>query len=298
VAVFIDVMLADKLPKVQDETLTHVQRLRLQLERANLRPEEWVVEEKFDGHRLEMLVGGSDITADLFSEGKPVRSWSRDGKPRILPRHITEAASRLPEGRYDGELLVPGKRSYGVTELTNASDLVYVVFDVLELRGQDLTTPDVKQQHRRALLELLFQKFHSPSPVRLAEQHPFESIEMTVQRAGTVWDRDGEGLIIKKRAGQYRPGKRSKEWLKVKALRHAVLTITGYVSGLSGPYSRVALIDDDGNRTTVKTRNAVERERLARNPTAFIGRKLHVEYQERTPDGSYLHIMWDRFEEE
>src|ERR1043166_140802 len=95
---------------------------------ATLSPGIYAAEEKFDGHRLIMEVTDA-ATHDLYGEGMEVKAWGRYGIPRILPPHIVTGMSRLPPGIYDGELLAPGKRSYGVTERTNSDDLVYVIFD-------------------------------------------------------------------------------------------------------------------------------------------------------------------------
>jgi hypothetical protein len=73
-----------------------------------------------------------------------------------------------------------------------------------------------------------------------------------------------------------------------------------------GPYAAVLLRDAAGNETTVKTLNDVELDRFEQEwPSTAgvehhpaVGRKLRIEYQERTPDGSYRHPRWDRWEDE
>lgn len=259
----------------------------------------YVAEEKLDGHRLIVRVGGGGIQNDLFITGSPVRAWSRDGLSRVLPRHITESLAQFPVCVLDGELLVPGKRSYGVTELANANDLVFVAFDVIEMLNQ--TTCDVAYHHRRHFLEVMFSdKNLSKLPgVRLSESRPIQTLEEIQSYCEEVWARDGEGLILKDRESLYTPGKRPKNvWIKIKKLQSAVLTITGYEYGLLGPYAKVKLVDKDGNEIAVKVRNTELRNRCAANPNSFIGRKLRIEFQERTPDGSYRHPRWDRLEDE
>src|SRR3954468_17822591 len=109
---------------------------------------EWSAEEKYDGHRLIMEI--SDGASSLFAM-KTVKAWSRYGIPRILPLHITEAACALPNMILDGELRVPGKRSYGVTELVNSPDLVYEVLNIMEIEGAAVT--DVTLSARRDCLQ-------------------------------------------------------------------------------------------------------------------------------------------------
>lgn len=264
-----------------------------------LTPGRYVAEEKYDGHRLIVRVGGG-VQHDLFTTGNSVRAWSRDGLSRVLPRHITDELCRFPTCVLDGELLVPGKRSYGVTELANVNELVYVAFDLIETLGE--TTRDLAQRHRRQILESIFNhsSLSNLASVQLAWSKPVESLEDVRDICAEVWNRDGEGLILKDCNSLYTPGKRPKNvWIKIKQLQSTVMTITGYEYGLLGPYAKVTLVDQDGRKAPpVKIRNNAIRSQCAANPGSFIGRQLRVEYQERTPDGSYRHPRWDRLEDE
>lgn len=280
-----------------------------------VRPGEWVAEEKYDGHRLIVSVS-TDLSGltntrqmRMSFEGGPttpvkaVRAWSRNGLSRILPPHLTQQLGELPEGTYDGELLVPGKRSYGVTEVGNGPDLCFICFDVLTVLGKDLTgTSDYAAPYsvRRRMLGDIFSRAHFKDllHVQLAWSLTLGSMDDARMLARQVWQKDGEGLILKRRSGLYYPGKRSKDFMKIKALRSAVLTIYGFESGKLGEWAKVRLKDEQNNLTVVKTRNTAERERLAANPEAALGRLLRITYQERTPDGSYRHPRWDRYEDE
>lgn len=249
-----------------------------------IRSGEWVAEEKYDGHRLVVEVKDAQVAA-----------WSRYGLSRILPKHIVGALSQFPNGVYDGELIVPGKRSYGVVESVNTNDLIYTMFDILQLLGQ--TTMDLRWFERQEFLREIFHKLQSPAVVK-AWNRPVNS-SLDVQSLVTqVWKRDGEGLILKKIDKIYSSGERPKGvWVKIKALRSMLMTVVGFKHGRNGPCSAVRLVDDKGGRTTVKTRNYEELDKLSANPESFLGKKLWIEYQERTPDGSYRHPRWDRWDE-
>lgn len=252
---------------------------------------EWFAEEKFDGHRL--IVNVAPDGGDLF--GNPtITAWSRNEIERLLPPHVRKELERLPSGIYDGELIVPGKRSYGVTELTNSNELVYTVFDILEIVG--VSTQQHLYHERRAILEELFQGYDNA--VRLATSTPVKSRAHALQLVQDVWTRDGEGLILKHRMSIYQPGKRSKQWIKLKALQSTVCTVIGYRDAQMGPQSIVVLEDEEGFQTKVKTLNDHERGKLEDNPELYVGRKLRIEFQERTKDGSYRHPRWDRWENE
>lgn len=267
-----------------------------------IEPGLWRAEEKLDGHRLIVSVGDPDGRTLFDSTG--VCAWSRDHNPRELPAGLRESLGTLPPGTYDGELLVPGARSYGVTVLENADQLVYVVFDVLHLLGVDLTAQGqepVTYEDRRHLLERLSCSdavITEDGPLRVAWSVPIACTDDVVDLAGQVWARDGEGLILKRRESLYRPGKRTKDWLKVKQLRSATLTVTGFQAGTMSENSIVVLRDDDGIETSVKWKNLEELAKIDADPSASVGRRLVIEYQERTPDGGYRHPRWDRWEDE
>jgi ATP-dependent DNA ligase len=265
----------------------------------NIRPGLYAVEEKFDGHRL---------IVQMEKEGFHM-AWSRNGLTRELPPHLLTALHQLPEGIYDGELLVPGKRSYGVTEIVNGPDLVYTIFDVVHLMGVSIAHNTYDE--RRAYLAEMPWTILAPA-VKLAPSLYINTEDEMLALLRNVWARDGEGLIIKRRMGRYHSGKRPKEeWIKVKALRSAVMTVVGFVQSKGeivnrGPYAVVVLRDEEGHETTVKTVNDMELQRfeaeapvgdfmVAQHPA--IGRKLRIEYQERTPDGLYRHPRWDRWED-
>lgn len=264
-----------------------------------LEPGKYAAEEKYDGHRIICQVG--DGTGNLFAS-KPITAWSRYGLERDLPTHLLEELSKLPDGIYDGELLVPGKRSYGVTELVNTPDLSYFVFDIIEFEGKDTTK--YTYDDRRDFLMTRIQVPES-GPVQLASSVPVHDMEQVMCLRDDVWARDGEGLILKRRDAHYSIGKRSKDFIKIKALRSEVLTVIGFAPSKGtiinrGPFATIILRDDEGNVTTVKTRNdaecrKLEQEAIVGQPHPAIGRKLSIEYQERTPDGKYRHPRFDHW---
>ena len=282
-----------------------------------LEPGMYAAEEKYDGHRIGVEVN-EHPTSLLVDKG--ITAWSRLANERILPSHILEALNKFPYGQFDGELLVPGKRSYGVTEITNGPDLVYFVFDVLRLDDGDITQVDYND--RRTCLEDIFSSVPKDGPIRLAPSTNVNTWEEVMTLRDEVWSRDGEGLILKRRNALYQIGKRSADFIKIKVLQTSILTVIGFVPshGLinnRGLYATIVIQDEDGNVTTVKTRNDVEcraleaeaNKDLVWNETRFmnkpmkmivnhpaVGRKLQIEFQERTmPDNNYRHPRFDHW---
>ena len=273
-------------------------------EKVIIRPGSHIVEEKYDGHRLIVHVTHEKIGA-----------WSRGFKPRDLPDYLLDALSNLPHGVYDGELIaVDNQRFYHVK--TKSERLRLVLFDVLELMNE--STVNLRWEHRRLLLlkalETADVKWWDPNvPVAASRVITVDSRHDVEREARTAWDAGLEGLIVKEVKGLYRPGRRGREWTKVKEEKSAVLTVVGFERGRGelfdrGPCAVTVLEDDNGVRTKVKTLNDAECRRLEKeweavamiqpHPAVRESRKLRISYQTMTHTGGYQHPMWDRWENE
>jgi len=173
---------------------------------------EWAHEVKWDGIRL---------LADTALR-------RRDGTPRLWTRNENDASTAWPEiagaGPDDRDLLVDGEaialnergvpdfRVLGermhVRDATRAARLAqsrpatYMVFDVLRLDGRDLTTRPWSE--RRAILEDL-----DLGAWQVPQTYDDGAMLHRVTR-----DQGLEGIVSKRRCAPYRPGERSREWLK------------------------------------------------------------------------------------
>ncbi len=246
----------------------------------------WAMEEKFDGHRVIVTV----------NEGV-VKAWSRPrvGKAalvRILPEHITKAFAKLPTATYDGEIMIPGGKSYNVTDGKFAGTEIFIVFDILSVLGMSVVAESYDA--RRAYLKEIFDRVECQS----ASIDIAKSVVPSVAFVTAIWARDGEGAILKRRAARYQPGARSRDFIKVKALGTLVLNVTGYEAGKNGPHSVVLLGGPNGETAKVKALDNASIRAFDADPDSFIGRAARIEFQERTPDGSFRHPRFDRWENE
>ncbi|MBE3134056.1 MAG: ATP-dependent DNA ligase [Acidobacteria bacterium] len=246
-----------------------------------------ICEEKFDGARIVACV----------LRGVDVEAWSRPRAavgggtqppcPKRLGAAVRAALLRLPDGVYDGEIVVP--RIPGAVKgrgrLTDDESAVCHLFDVLEVFGQ--STVSLPWTARRGLLEQAVA--HTADPVRITKVLP-----VSQRTVDSVWRRGGEGVLLKDRSSSYEPGYRSHAWLKVKALATAVLTVTGFKAGLTGPYASFVLRNDEGTETTVGS----NWNHRTLPPDAYIGRRVQIEFQKRTVSGSYRHPRLDRLVDE
>ncbi|HXH94084.1 MAG TPA: DNA ligase D, partial [Thermoanaerobaculia bacterium] len=172
----------------------------------------WAFELKYDGFRaVTAIVDGS------------VAMWSRN-KLDLAPRFPSVAAAlsklKLPEVVLDGEVVVLDAQGAPRFQLLQQGGReLYVVFDILWLDGQDLRKRSYEE--RRALLVKTLKR--APSSISVSEQLEGGG-EAALERAKkSGW----EGIVAKRRTSTYE-GRRSKEWLKIKAINEQELIVVGW----------------------------------------------------------------------
>ena len=136
----------------------------------------------------------------------------------------------------DGEIVVVGEKGESrFSDLQNWRSekdgrLVYYVFDLLWHDGYDLMQLPLTE--RRALLEDVLPKHPL---IRLSES--FETSGVEFYEAAKKMNI--EGIMAKKADSDYKPGYRSREWLKIKTNKRQEVVIGGYTlnEGTSKPFS-------------------------------------------------------------
>lgn len=289
---------------------------------------DWMMEEKFDGHRLVVeITAAGDVTAHT-RERKHAGVSGKSQLTKDLPPHLVAEFKRFaPRGLslvLDGELLatLPDGRVGTSTDVTRTdlqSSLRFVAFDVLMTQsGSCMMLP---YETRRGILEERFAAVGTHLHIVLADAR--ECIDMDTVSAFThqVWDRGGEGLILKNKRARYEAGKRREAFVKIKNLFTAVIKVTGFEATRGtvmnrGPFATVVGVIVEappehqvliGKTTSVKTKDDVELRRFQRaagdttNPThehPALGRLLRIEYNDVAADSGVRHPRWDRWEEE
>ena len=185
---------------------------------------EWLHEIKFDGYRMMARIDGENVKL-LTRSGL---DWTHKYGP------TAQALSTLPvkSAYLDGELC--GVRPDGVTSFsmmqaasdTKAADgLVFYVFDLLHLDGEDLTELPLTQ--RKARLATLLQGC-SPA-IHYSDDHRGDG-EIFRQQACKL---SLEGVISKRADKPYRPGNRGL-WVKAKCLNREEFVVVGWTDPEGG----------------------------------------------------------------
>ena len=179
--------------------------------------EEWLYEVKWDGYRALAYVSGGDVTL------KSRRGNDLTERFGAVSRAL-ERAARTPDCVLDGEVCAlddRGRSSFSVMQ-QGSGPYVYYVFDVLEVDGEPVS--DRPLTERRYLLAGLLDL--RGGVVRLSDA--FDDGDALFEAAR---EEGLEGVIAKKRGSRYQPGRRTREWLKVKTRREQEFVLAGYTRG-------------------------------------------------------------------
>ena len=209
---------------------------------ARTMPEEFFVEDKFDGIRAQAHV--------------------KDGRVSIYSRTMDEISHRFPELEsplkripsdvvIDGEIvpalgerILPfselqkrlGRKTIGA-ELLAEVPVILVAYDLLYASGRVLINESLETR-----LEILASLVAEEGTVRLSKAKRFQEVATLDDEFAAARARGNEGLMVKSPASFYKPGRRGREWLKVK---RAIATLDVVVTAVEvGHGKRRHLLSD------------------------------------------------------
>ncbi len=189
----------------------------------------WLYEIKWDGYRALSFMdkqhtelrsrNNKSFNEQFYPVYEAVQQW---GLHAVVDGEITVLNE---QGQSDFSLLQDWR-----SEADGA--LVYYVFDILWLNGQDLT--QLPLSARRTVLEQQLSQARD-GVIRLSESFDASGTEFfsIAKQMGL------EGIIAKRADSLYHPGERSKNWLKIKTSNRQEVVIGGYTknAGTSKPFS-------------------------------------------------------------
>lgn len=204
-----------KKPKQQRELFTPMMATLVD---APFSREGWLFETKWDGYRAIADVRKGQV--ELYSRNH--LSFNKDYAPvvKVLEKLQHDAV-------LDGEIVILKKDGTSdFQSLQNykndpSGNLVYVVFDMLELDGEDLKAMPLIQ--RKELLKTVVKQLNSKGVVYSA--HVLDNSDALYQQAK---EKGWEGIIAKEAESLYAEGKRAMAWLKIKIIDEQEAIICGY----------------------------------------------------------------------
>ena len=181
--------------------------------------EGWSFEIKFDGFRIVSYLVGGEAALRTRRDQDYTERFAKVA--RELPK-----ALKTPDCVIDGEVCAldeEGRPSFSAMQQgREGTPIVYYVFDLLEVEGEPLVDLPLAERHRR-LAKLLDRRNRT---VLLSEQFDDGRVLMAAAKKQRL-----EGIVAKRLDSRYLPGKRTRDWLKVKAHDSQEFVIAGYTRG-------------------------------------------------------------------
>jgi bifunctional non-homologous end joining protein LigD len=179
----------------------------------------WIYEIKFDGYRMLTRAEGGEV--------KLVTRNGNDWTARLPQLARALKSMELPDGWYDGEIIMPGDRLpadfqalQGAFDTQRTGHIVYYLFDIPYCAGYDLR--EVPLLERRAVLQQVVErKPHEKVRFSAVFDAKPEEVMESACRLGL------EGIIAKRKNSAYVP-RRSSDWVKLKCGLRQEFVIGGY----------------------------------------------------------------------
>ncbi len=197
--------------------------------------DEWAYEIKWDGYRTLALVDNGRVRLQSSNRHEVTEQW-----PELASLAEGVNANRAI---LDGELVVVDDEGRPRFELVqrHARQAALFVFDVLSLDGHD--TISLPYEARRTLLDGVLE----PGANWMAPTHRVGGGAALVEATAA---QGLEGVLAKRLGSTYTPGKRSRDWLKVKNRTLTEVVIGGFTAGAgnrSGSFGALLVGRYDGD---------------------------------------------------
>jgi len=209
---------------------------------ARTMPEEFLVEDKFDGIRAQAHVQAERVAIYSRTMDEITHRFPELIEPlRALPSDAIIDGEIVPA---QGDVILPfselqkrlGRKNVG-TQLLTAVPVVLVAYDLPYAAGKVLIDEPLAERRRQ-----LDQLVAASGPLRLSQGKLFDEAAALDDEFAAARARGNEGLMIKSPASQYKPGRRGREWLK---LKRAIATLDVAVTAVEvGHGKRRHLLSD------------------------------------------------------
>ena len=209
---------------------------------ARTMPEEFLVEDKFDGIRAQAHVESGRVAIYSRTMDEITHRFPELVEPlQSLPTDVIIDGEIVPS---NGEVILPfselqkrlGRKNVGA-QLLQAVPVALVAYDLLYAAGKVLIDQPLSER-RHQLGEVLPQQ----GALRMSQGKLFSDAAMLDEEFELARARGNEGLMIKSPGSPYKPGRRGRDWLK---LKRAIATLDVAVTAVEvGHGKRRNLLSD------------------------------------------------------
>ena len=232
---------------------------------ARTMPEEFLIEDKFDGIRAQAHVESGRVAIYSRTMDEITHRF-----PELIEPLRALAADVIIDGEIvpaNGEVILPfselqkrlGRKSVG-SQLLKAVPVVLVAYDLLYESGKVLLDQPLSERRH-----LLGQVVPDQGPVRMSRGKLLTDATLLDDEFELARARGNEGLMIKSPSSPYKPGRRGRDWLK---LKRAIATLDVAVTAVEvGHGKRRNLLSD----YTFAVRRSAEEDELLNIGKAYSG---------------------------
>ena len=232
---------------------------------ARTMPEEFLVEDKFDGIRAQAHVESGRVAIYSRTMDEITHRFPELIEPlRSLTTGVIIDGEIIPA---NGEVILPfselqkrlGRKNVG-SQLLAAVPVVLVAYDLLYAGGKVLIDQPLSERRH-----LLGQLVSDQGPLRMSQGKLLREAAMLDDEFERARARGNEGLMIKSPSSPYKPGRRGRDWLK---LKRAIATLDVAVTAVEvGHGKRRNLLSD----YTFAVRRSVDDDELLNIGKAYSG---------------------------
>lgn len=245
---------------------------------------------KLDGNR-----------ATAIKEGGKVKFFTRKGQPIDGMNQLIEEISALPDGVYDGELLLVNKDKLSSADLFRATqkvvrkdgekkDLEFHIFDTVTVSEFEEGKSSRTYEQRRNYLDILFNE-RATNDFVFTKKLPvlYQGEDKQVIARLMVWAEENgyEGLMVNTADGLY-VTKRTSDLLKVKKMKTADLLVMSLEKAIDGQFEgKMARVNVEykGGLVGVGSGFTIEdRDKFVADPDLIVGKIIEVQYFEESKD--------------
>jgi bifunctional non-homologous end joining protein LigD len=179
------------------------------------------------GGRVEVAIAsrlGNDKTAQFPEVVEAFEAWGRRRRAGALfdGEIVALDAAGDPVGFEKLQERIHLASAREVARLAAGRPVAFVIFDLLRDGAEDLCALPLSDRRRR--LEVLLDAAEDRGTLRIARQVSGDGAPLMAEARARGW----EGIIAKDARSIYRPGRRTRDWRKLKLVQRQELVVGGY----------------------------------------------------------------------
>ena len=248
---------------------------------------------KFVGHSYMMFEKHDGWYGYLDFPSCKIHSSAMREIPSLveLSNSIREKRPQV-KGRLIFEIMIDGLEIDSFSELNGILNRKYEQVDDVYLRVHDFIFDwkfDMPAEKRFAFAQEIVRRMDTPSvrisPLLGIANHP----DLWHSEAESIWQRGGEGLILKRQHGIYMPEKRNADLMKIKEELTLDLQVVGMFEGegkYTGTLGGLIVLDSLGIKHRVSGMTDAQRHEWWNNEDVILDKVVEIKAMKRLKDGS------------